>query len=232
MKRHQHIDMIATIVRGLGDLKDDVVFVGGATVGFHISDPGAPEIRLSEDVDCVIEITSRNRYYELDEKLRRRGFKDPRGEDHPLCRYEYSGVIVDIMPTDEKILGFSNRWYREGIKNAKKVELPDGTEIAIFSAPYLFASKSEAFKGRGHNDFLGSADMEDIIALVDGCETLKNEINQASPAIKTYLSEEIHKLLKEDGFVEAVRAHIESARAQGNRTERALSLLQEIAGLN
>ncbi len=70
--------------------------------------------------------------------------------------------------------------------------------------------------------------MEDIIALVDGCESLKNEIEQASSAIKTYLSEEMHKLLKDHRFVEAVRAHIESARSKGNRTERALSLLNSM----
>jgi len=37
------------------------------------------------------------------------------------------------------------------------VRLPDGQEIRIFSLPYLIASKLEAFKDRGHDDFMGSS---------------------------------------------------------------------------
>jgi hypothetical protein len=29
-------------------------------------------------------------------------------------------VKLDIMPTDEKILGFSNRWYKAAIKEASE----------------------------------------------------------------------------------------------------------------
>lgn len=230
MKKHPHIEMLATIARGLGDLNKEVVFVGGATIGIHITDPAAPEVRLSDDVDCVIDITTRSRYYELDEKLRQRGFKEPR-EEHPLCRWVYAGVIVDIMPTNEKILGFSNRWYTDGIKHAKKVRLPNGPEITIFSTPYLMASKIEAFKDRGKNDFLGSSDMEDIVALVDGCEPLKDEISKADSKIRNYISDDIRELLANARFVEGVRAHIESVDPSGNRTKRALSILKEIAQL-
>ncbi|WP_156785488.1 MULTISPECIES: hypothetical protein [Cyanophyceae] len=35
--------------------------------------------------------------------------------DAPLCRWLYQDLIVDIMPCDAKILGFSNRWYQAGI---------------------------------------------------------------------------------------------------------------------
>lgn len=35
----------------LGDLLDEVVFVGGATVELWITDPAAPEFRLTDDVD-------------------------------------------------------------------------------------------------------------------------------------------------------------------------------------
>jgi len=229
MKKHPHINMLATVARGLGDLNKEVVFVGGATVGLHITDPAAPEVRVSDDVDCVIEITSLNRYHELEEKLRQRGFKDPHHENHPICRYEFSGIIVDIMPTEGKILGFSNRWYRGGIKHAKKIQLPGGPEISIFSTSYLMASKIEAFKDRGKGDFLGSSDMEDIMALVDGCETLQSEIEKADQEVKNYIRKEIRQLLANDRFLEAAQAHIGSIDRTGDRTDRAISILKSIS---
>lgn len=229
MSGKRHLEMIAIIARGLKELKEEVVFVGGATVGIHVTDPAAPEVRLSEDVDCVVEITTRNQYHDFEQKLRRLGFKEPPGDDHPICRWIYSGVIVDIMPTNEKILGFSNKWYKEGMLKAKKINLPGGIEVSIFSVPYLMATKLEAFKGRGHDDFLGSADMEDIVALVDGCEGLTDEIQQSSEKLRKYFQEELQTLLKNDRFLEAVRAHIESIEPTGTRAKRALSILQIIA---
>lgn len=53
------------------------------------------------------------------------------------------------MPTDESIIGFSNRWYVEGIEKKIKRELPDGTEVFVFPAEYYLAAKFEAHKGRG-----------------------------------------------------------------------------------
>jgi hypothetical protein len=28
-----------------------------------------------------------------------------------MCRWRRDGVVVDVMPVDERILGFSDRWY-------------------------------------------------------------------------------------------------------------------------
>ena len=153
------------------------------------------------------------------------------GEGHPLCRWTYSGVTVDIMPTAEKVIGFSNKWYKSEIAHAQRLKLPGGPEIAILSPPYLMATKIEAFKGRGQNDFLGSADMEDIVALVDGCENLNEEIEQSDIEIKTYLKKEFQIFLKNTRFVEAVQAHIESIEPSGNRAKRTLALIKQISNL-
>ena len=62
--------MLAVVARGLKDLKNRVVFVGGATVDLYITSPGGEPLRVTDDVDCVIEITSRTDYRALEEKLR------------------------------------------------------------------------------------------------------------------------------------------------------------------
>ena len=41
----------------LGDLTDEVVFLGGASVSLWISDPAAPPVRATNDVDVVLAVT-------------------------------------------------------------------------------------------------------------------------------------------------------------------------------
>lgn len=126
--------MLATVARGLRDLKDRVVFVGGATVDLYITDPAAPPTRVTDDVDCVIELVSRPEYHRLEARLRALGFSHPVGEaGAPICRWRFAGLTVDVMPTDPAVLGFSNRWYSEGIANAESALLPNGPTIAIFT---------------------------------------------------------------------------------------------------
>jgi hypothetical protein len=92
------------------------------------------------------------------------------------------------MPCDESVLGFSNRWYRPGIANSIRYQLPSGRQILIFSTPYLLASKIEAFTGRGGGNFYFSADIEDIVAVLDGRSNLIEEVQQADTEVKLFLS--------------------------------------------
>ena len=92
------------------------------------------------------------------------------------------------MPCDSSVLGFSNRWYRPGIANSIRYQLPSGRQILIFSTPYLLASKIEAFIGRGGGNFYFSSDIEDIVALLDGRSSLFEEVQQADDEVKAFLS--------------------------------------------
>jgi predicted nucleotidyltransferase len=72
------------------------------------------------------------------------------------------------MPLDQKILGFSNRWYRAAMESSVTVRLWDDLEIRIVRGPFFIATKLGAFQGRGKGDFFGSHDLEDLISVVDG----------------------------------------------------------------
>jgi len=76
-------------------------------------------VRFTQDVDVIVEVTSRAHYYQLEAELRKNGFINDQSEDAPLCRWLIQGIKVDIMPTDEKILGFGNQWYPFAIKTAQ-----------------------------------------------------------------------------------------------------------------
>ncbi|MEO8762767.1 MAG: hypothetical protein ABI416_00675 [Ginsengibacter sp.] len=84
-----------------------------------------------------------------------------------ICRFTIGAVTVDIMPTGENVLGFSNRWYPKGYKNALEYRKDGNRVIKILSAPYFIATKLEAFKNRGKNDGRTSTDFEDIVFVLE-----------------------------------------------------------------
>lgn len=104
---HINIKMLRTVARRLGPLRERVVFLGGCATYLLITDAAIPEIRPTLDVDVIVEIVSRLEYYKLEKKLQELGFTHSRRRKDPICRWQIEGVTVDIMPTDEKILGFS-----------------------------------------------------------------------------------------------------------------------------
>jgi len=42
----------------LGDLRDELVFLGSCATGLLITDRGAPPIRMTRDVDVIAEVSS------------------------------------------------------------------------------------------------------------------------------------------------------------------------------
>ena len=220
--------MLAVVAKGLKGLKERVVFVGGATIELYVA-ASTPEGRATDDVDCVVEMASRVNYYMLEEELRRLGFKHPTAEHAPICRWEYSGIPVDVMPTEGKVLGFSNRWYAHGMANTRTVELPDGQKVEIFSVPYLLASKIEAFQDRGHGDFLGSRDMEDIITVLDGCPSVREEIGKAPETVRDFLIQRFKEFLGNGNFIDSLQGHIEALQPRSGRAEKVLTLLRDLA---
>jgi hypothetical protein len=92
----------------------EVAFVGGATVCLYVDSIAASDVRATEDVDCVIELAGYHQLPDTEARLRKLGFANAHSKGEPICRWLYKGIKVDVMPTDGKIFGFSNRWYKEG----------------------------------------------------------------------------------------------------------------------
>lgn len=231
MNPKNNIHMLEMVAKGLGKLKDDVVFVGGAVTSLYIDDKGAPPVTASDDIDCVIEVSSMNEYTKIEKTLGKQGFKRPTEvEDQAIiCRWDYHGILVDVMPTDEKILGFTNIWYSDAIKNKKIETLPDGTEISIFTLPYFVATKLEAFKSRGESDWRMSQDLEDIISVLDGCTTATEQLTQVSGKLKAYIKKEFAVLAKDESYLrEAIEGFLRQSKSAGVRTKKVIKLIQEI----
>jgi len=226
-----NIEMLQTVADGLKELKDDIVFVGGAVAELYADDPASSDIRPTQDVDCTIELSSYKEHTELEEDLREKGFTNDTSQDAPICRWIYQDIKVDVMPTDEKVLGFNNQWYPGGVRNKIFKTLPDGTEIFVFPPEYYLASKLEAHNDRGENDLRQSHDFEDIIYILDNCTSILEDIRNADEDVINYLKDECESLLRNDGLAEG----IESALPYGSDSDRVEiieDLILEIASLD
>ena len=124
-----------------------------------------------------------------------------------ICRWFYDDVILDVMPTDEKILGFGNRWYKEAIASSIIYSLTDKIDIRIVTAPYFLATKLEAFKTRGKMDFYASHDFEDIVSVLDGRIEIIDEIKNASRELKEYLLQFLFDITDKPSFKGAIPGH-------------------------
>jgi len=67
-------EMLILTIERLGELADEMVFLGGCATGLLITDPAAPPIRITRDVDAIVQVVSRGDYYQFAEKLRAQGF--------------------------------------------------------------------------------------------------------------------------------------------------------------
>ncbi len=207
------------------------MFVGGCTTGLLITDKAAADVRPTYDVDAIAEITSYMGYTEFSERLKAIGFREDTREGAPLCRWRQETTTLDVMPLDGKILGFRNTWYGPAMESAELRELEPGLKILSVNAVYFCASKLEAFGDRGKNDYLGSRDLEDVIAIVDGRAELLREIQAARNDVRSYLAQEIAKLRGAREFLDALPGHLPPDAASQERTGTILARLKEIASL-
>lgn len=187
-----------------------MVFIGGSAIGLWISDEAAPEPRSTEDVDVIVEVTTQAGYERFAERLRGRGFReDVFGEVIGRWRHREGDLRLDVIPTAERVLGFTNRWYQSAIEHAQVVTLPGRDKIRAATPPFMLATKLEAFKNRGKNDFLGSRDFQDIIALADGRPELADECAAAGEDVRAFFAKELAAIVGhpfvEDGVAGAMR---------------------------
>jgi hypothetical protein len=214
------VELLELAAQALEPVLDEVVFLGGASITLWITDPGAPPVRPTKDVDVAVEVTTRSAFHAFEGRLRSLRF----GEDQIdgiICRWRHrdSGLILDAMPADPAILGFANRWQAAALPHAIERELPSGAKIRAAPPTYLLATKIEAFKGRGEGDFLASRDLADIVALVDGREELVAEVAEAPPELRVYLADELALLLAHPRFPEGVSGALRPDAASQARAD-------------
>ena len=223
-----NIEMLQLVAKGLGKLKNEVVFVGGSVAELYADDHAVADVRSTLDIDCVTELSTLKAYYEFEEELRKKKFKNDTRPNAPICRWVYEGIIVDIMPVETNILGFGNQWYKAGVAKKTKKTLPDGISIFIFPVEYYLATKLEALIRRGGTDLRLSRDFEDIIFILDNKTNISDTISNSNDnLLKSYLAKQCSMLLTDRNIEESISCAL-PLYSEDERISYILEMLNQI----
>lgn len=228
--RSPNRDRLIRTVRRLEPLLDELVFVGGQMVELLVTDRAAVRPRVTDDVDVVVGVSTRTAYAKIQEQLRTLGFQPDMRQRAPLCRLRTAeDLVLDVMPLDEEILGFSNRWYASALETARGVELEPGLTIRAIDAPTFLATKWEAYDARGMSNPIMSRDVQDIIAVVAGRSSVVEEIRAAPPNVRRFVGEATRRFLADSSADEAVLDALPEAARFPAQVGEVVARLREIA---
>jgi predicted nucleotidyltransferase len=200
-----NIEILAEVAEALKDIKDEMVFVGGAVVSLYADETAADEMRPTEDIDMALKIINLSHWQQLQEKLSGLGFyPDPFG--HAICSYRYKDIAIDIMSIEDGPLGPANPWYKVGFHNLWTVNIKN-QEIKLLSAPCFLATKFEAFNSRG-KDYRTSHDIEDIVYVLDNRSKIVDEILKEDNNISNFLKEQFQIIINKGILEEMLISHI------------------------
>ncbi|MGF1587186.1 MAG: nucleotidyl transferase AbiEii/AbiGii toxin family protein [Bacteroidales bacterium] len=219
---------IHKIALALGEMNDQVIYVGGATLSLYINDPAADDVRSTKDVDISLAIASFAELEAIRKELTRKGFKQS-VEDDIICRFRYEDVKVDVMST--KAVGWApaNPWFAPGFVQKETIEIED-QKIHILPLPYFLASKFAAFNDRGAKDPRLSHDFEDIVFLLDNRTDIVEQLAKAPDDVMPYLAGQFERLLDDSVMQEATLGNL-IYETREERFQRIIACIKQIVNV-
>lgn len=191
-----------------------MVFVGGTVPALYPLADGV-DVRPTLDVDAVIDVATTAGYYAFVERLRSRGFTECTDEGAPLCRLVCGGIKVDLVATVDTGIGPTNRWYRDAVPAASSYSPEPDLDVLAITPIYFIATKLEAFRGRGYGDFQASHDLEDLLAVIAGLDSVRVEIENDHDRVAEAVRRDLVELAAQEAFIDAVPGHFERSLARG-----------------
>ena len=208
----------------------DFAFLGGSLLAFLVTDRTADAVRVTKDVDIMMNIRTRKEYHISDAELEKRGFRHDTREGAPVCRWVLDDLTVDVLPIHEDVLGWNSRWFEEALAHADVLKLGDKC-VKVVSVPYFVALKLEAFEDRGKKDFLTSTDFEDVICLFNGRPNVVDEI-RACDKLRTWISEKFRAYITIPTLEDAVEGFLQTETEPDARKKRILNAFDTLASLS
>ena len=149
----------------------------------------ASQARATLDVDCIVPAATLSEYDEIQAKLDELGIWPVLDEDAPLCRRRAGNLTLDVLPRDVTLIGMRGGFLATGYDRAIAVDLPDGTRIHTLRPADLMAAKVEAWNDRGRGDWMASADLEDLLSLVEGMPDFGEVTQDSDLAVRRCLAQ-------------------------------------------
>lgn len=214
--------VIKKVALALGELNEQVIYVGGATVGLYINDPAADDVRPTKDVDISLSIATIGALEEIREALNKKGFMQS-ADDNVICRFRYDDVKVDVMNTKAISWAPANPWFAPGFSLKETFEIEEQI-IWILPLPYFLATKFAAYNDRGKNEPRTSHDFEDIVFVIDNRTDIVAQIVTAPQDVKLYLKGEFEEMLKDKVKQEAILGNL----SYESRDERYMMFMENL----
>ncbi len=227
MQFDANLERLQATADALGPLMQELCLVGGTAANLLITDPGASPLRATLDVDLIVEATQYSAYHVFCQRLAVLGFHQST-DDEPICRWRRGELVVDIMPLDESILGFSNHWYKSAFRSKCEAALSRNTNIFHVDAPHFLATKLAAFDGRGKGDYVMSHDLEDMIRVIDGRSEIEAELAASRVALQDFVSGRLQDVIKDRMFMEAFPGYFEDGAERAALTLKRLKSICQL----
>jgi predicted nucleotidyltransferase len=224
------IPAMKAVARLLDQWDGRYAFLGGSVVSLLVDHSELIEVRPTDDVDVVVEVLSHLDYTELEHRLRGVGFTNDIREGAPRCRWVLENLTVDIMPTKGELQGLNTAWFQEALESAVEIEEPGALRKVVSPVGFL-ATKHAAHRDRGQGDFYGSADLEDIITVIDGREKIVREIAESDTPLRSYVVGSIAALSADSDFQDALPGLLASDEAGQARLPGLRTKLEQISDL-
>jgi len=225
------VESIAMVTRRLKRLQVPHAFLGGAIVSLLVDDPELHQVRPTQDVDAIVQVIIQAEYALLEERLRKDGFVNDTSEGAPICRYMVDGCKVDVMPVSAAAIGMSSRWFQEALSSAAPRSVGLDETAPIIRPAYFLVTKLEAFKDRGKEDYQASHDLEDLLAVVDGCANIVKQVAQGLTDLRDYLAKEFGSLMDKNAFREALPGHLPGGLGDQARLPVVIGRLRSLSKL-
>ena len=226
MTKDDIVQILLPVAERLNETGIPYVLVGGITVPFYPPKELTCNVRATKDIDVIVAAARLAQFDRIEERLRLAGFAN-----HPEVRHRWllGDTLIDVMPVESDIMVTINRWYPATFQTAEVIEIAPGCGVSIASPACFLATKMEAFVNRGRGDFLASHDLEDFVSLLDGRNSIIEDVSRNCPDnVRDFLRISARQLLANDLFLEALEGYLPS---QHRTQERVQELISRINGL-
>jgi hypothetical protein len=223
------MDSLHVVARHFNGLDIPYAFLGASVLPLLVDNAGVLEIRPTIDIDLSVEVVTLFELYELETRLRERGFRHDTREGAPICRWLVEGVTVDAMPTEASVLGMASEWFHEAVTTAARMDLGDGVQAPVIKRPYFLATKLTAYRDRGAKDPYMSKDLEDIVTLFDGCRETDFLLGEGSSSLRNFITAGMQAHLENPDFVEAVEGCFRADPVSRERSQIVLERMRAIS---
>jgi len=224
----ENMEAIGRLLDAIPEWETHVLFIGGATLGFHVETTFHDTIRVTKDIDVLLEIATLTEHRVLGERLRGSGFVE---QLDYTTRWKKDDLIVDVLPLQLPEYLSPKPFLQEVFQRGLAKALPDGRQIFVPGVVDFIALKLHAHEERGQGDWLAK-DMEDVVTVIDAAPEPFLVPAALSEVMKSFLITSLSALRSNADFQNLMPGLLpvfSAARAQrfNRRIETLLSLLSE-----